>query len=81
MSDPEEGCCVSFDLTCSKSGKVYFAECRSLDVTGQGDSIRLALQNLHEAMGIVLEHASDQELVRRAMGREIEDEIRRVKDD
>jgi predicted RNase H-like HicB family nuclease len=43
----------------------FVSLCPDLDIASQGDTVEEALRNLKEAVGLFLEHAPDEEVLRR----------------
>lgn len=56
---------LQFTALIEKEGDGYVATCREQEVVSQGDTVEEARKNLAEAVGIVLEEASPDELKRR----------------
>ena len=61
----KNGKSFQFTALIEKEGDWYVATCPELDVVSQGETVEEASKNLAEAVSIVLEEASPQELKRR----------------
>jgi predicted RNase H-like HicB family nuclease len=58
----------TFTAAIHKEGDVYVALCPELDIASQGETIEAARENLREAIELLLETASPQEIAERLHG-------------
>jgi predicted RNase H-like HicB family nuclease len=58
----------NFTAVIEKEEEMYVALCPELDVASQGDTVEEAKANLQEAIELLFEHASKQELETRIKG-------------
>jgi len=52
----------NFTAIIEKEGGGYVALCPELDISSQGDTVEESKENLHEAIELFFEHASEQEI-------------------